>query len=852
MSELAVHVRVTNGHEEFSIAGSNGTLSDTNGSKAQNLSTASTQVVDNTVHNTAAVNALHKHDTAPRSPGTNKSMDRQKREKAAQQLMKRLVDPSKKSPTSLQPDSLRARRNRRRSGGGAYAKLLLSGKSALQKEKEKESKENVSDETPPFGEMINNIDSSQTGVEVVNEEQEQKEIKETSAASIELDEKRKQAVNEFSKGTETNSRYHSSSRLRKLMEEKGSEDSTDDVSFASLPSVLNRSEIFHENATAAVLALLTPRSHKIPSSPASIHGDGISVMTERSVLDEAGLKVSSGKKGLMLSPSINATSRSAFRSPQCANDNMSVVSNISNSMDVSNESILIPQSSGYIPKSSIDEPVLSLDAERALNAVKERMKDPPKTLAELLAKVATPDDASDMDRAFMVRRKNACGALKVLTANPSNRRTLCWTVGVLTALSSVLEDTGVNGLKAVFPDSRTRSEYIEARKRAVSALVNLVIPRENRIPVFHSPGLMQSVSKVMIEDDNESRQGCSALVAYLAKTQENRILTAQVPGLLHAMTTVIAPKTTQGKTSKKMYVFDNDTDDGDSSVNSLSTDGNDFSIQSSVTDRFTVTESCTQSEDENDSDATPQRSTTLTTMQKMVEAYDKDPNQFLHGARSHIFAALLHLVKERDNTYILVRHDFLMETLVNISKLHGSSSHVHALRIIANLTRHPGNSKHIVFKLKIVVPAMVLATRSKNNTARLYALYTIQNLSEDRSCRQEISNTKDLVVSLCQRARQAKLHEEQLAAVSTLKNLTDEPANLIPMSNTPECFATLMQIAHGGDERIQYLACDALSTLSHWLRKIATSGSSEAAAQPSTTNALFVPSLRVVPFNQWS
>lgn len=147
---------------------------------------------------------------------------------------------------------------------------------------------------------------------------------------------------------------------------------------------------------------------------------------------------------------------------------------------------------------------------------------------------------------------------------------------------------------------------------------------------------------------------------------------------------------------------------------------------------------------------------------------------------------------------------------------------------------------------------MVQATKSKSNDARLYALYAIQNLSEDRSCRQEISNTKDLIESLCQRARQAKLHEEQLAAISALKNLTDEPANLIPMSNTPECFATLMQIAHGGDERIQYLACDALSTLSHWLRKIATSGSVPEGAPSPASNQLFVPSLEVVPFNQWS
>ena len=71
--------------------------------------------------------------------------------------------------------------------------------------------------------------------------------------------------------------------------------------------------------------------------------------------------------------------------------------------------------------------------------------------------------------------------------------------------------------------------------------------------------------------------------------------------------------------------------------------------------------------------------------------------------------------------------------------------------------------------------------------------------------------------------------EEKLAAVSTLKNLADEPTNLIPMTNTPDCFATLMQVAHGQDgnttEMMQFLACDALATLSHWLRKIASTES---------------------------
>ena len=77
-----------------------------------------------------------------------------------------------------------------------------------------------------------------------------------------------------------------------------------------------------------------------------------------------------------------------------------------------------------------------------------------------------------------------------------------------------------------------------------------------------------------------------------------------------------------------------------------------------------------------------------------------------------------------------------------------------------------------------------------------------------------------------------------------------------------------MHFAHGGStdaseiyvtEMMQYRACDALATLSHWLRKISTSGyaleMSNSRGGARTGNSvraqLFVPSLRVVSWNQW-
>ena len=63
-----------------------------------------------------------------------------------------------------------------------------------------------------------------------------------------------------------------------------------------------------------------------------------------------------------------------------------------------------------------------------------------------------------------------------------------------------------------------------------------------------------------------------------------------------------------------------------------------------------------------------------------------------------------------------------------------------------------------------------------------------------------------------------------------------------------------MQVAHGHDhsitEEMQYLACDALSTLSHWLRKIASSGN-RSDLKVLKTKDMFVPTMKVVTWMQW-
>jgi hypothetical protein len=449
------------------------------------------------------------------------------------------------------------------------------------------------------------------------------------AASEELDEVRRRAKAEFSSGTEINRRY----RRDDVVEDDDDDNDDTHISEASVPSILNRSEVFYENATSAILALLTPRSRQ------NDMGSCMSGLDDGSLLTSTTSILTSGPNFGM----------SAFASPS----NFDAVSVMSGNTPV------YEHSSTYesMPKSP-NKPLLSPKAEQQVGKLPDIMRDPSKTLADLLTAIATPENLQEMDRGYMVRRKNACGALQVLTANVVNRKTICHTVGVLAALTSVLDDTDEEGVEFSFPDSATCREYVEARKRSVGSLLNLSVPKENRLAVFHTPGLVQGVLKVIVEDDGESRQGCCAILAYLAKTVENRLLMVQVPGLLDAITKVISvqqeKKKADPKRSKYSFSTDNDTGsylstDDDRNTDSMTDDeGSKITVD---TDRVEIEEDFTKKSSDEDSDRTPQMATSPKShaSSSVMEGYDRTPNRFLHGARKNVFAMLAHLLKEKEN-----------------------------------------------------------------------------------------------------------------------------------------------------------------------------------------------------------
>lgn len=628
----------------------------------------------------------------------------------------------------------------------------------------------------------------------------------------EIDREMQRAKEEFQKGSVENRRYHHhplSTTLgaagRNTAPASVQLISDRDSEVSATPSFIARSEVFHETAAAAVVALLKPRERLGSSTTAGTPGS-----TSR-----AAAAVTNTRMDQM---SVQHEVLSVYS----GTDTTELRNNLTLHTIKSNEGLVDSASYESPFKRDIDPQVLSATTERHVESIKAKMRPPNKATAELLDQIASPESSERFELGYMVRRKNACGALQLLTTKPANRIPLNWMLGVLPALTSVLVDGGAHPerLLEIFPDQRIRSEYKAARDRAIAALMNLAVPKVNRIAIFHTPSLVPAMIE-MIQDDDEgtAMRGCCTVLAFLAKTPENRRLMALVPGLLDALTKVLAPR-------KKRFITVTKVVDSPSSRSRSSVDSDQKPTDSSMT------------------------------IQESRTGYDDGVDDFVQQARQNAFALLHHLIKEKDNAYLFARATSLLWTLVDISKHMDSPSHVLALKVLAHLTRHRLNTNPLVFSTPFVVPALVLATDSPDDEARLYTCYALQNIAQDKSCRQELANTEHLIVALCSRARDATIETERLAAVSALKNLCDEPANLIPITNAPDGVSTLMHLAHdeeGVSEMIRYIACDALATLSHWLRKIATSGQILDARQHGRPQpeGMFVPSLRVVTWNQW-
>ena len=465
-------------------------------------------------------------------------------------------------------------------------------------------------------------------------------------------------------------------------------------------------------------------------------------------------------------------------------------------------------------------------------ALRKQMLKPTPQMDELLKQIHG-DGATVDDRAFATRRKNACGALKILAAKKENHLKICWTSGVLSAMASVLQD-----VEADIQDEQNRLANIVARNRIVSALLDLSLKKKNHLLIVSTPGLLDSIAQIILHDDGEGLQGCCTVLFYLSKTAETKSVIAKNRELMVSITKVIeVPKwvAPQQPQIPDVCKFDMDVMKNRSMIG-------DMSCTSSEHYHTSDYSSVNGSKDDLDGvEEDQERKIGLTftlSYEKFVDTsepveidYDLDPNQFLHSARLMAFACLLCLVKSEETVIVIAREDVIVEALLEVSHQFSSPSHVRALTILAHLTRHPQNCHLLVNKYSSFLPLLQeVASDSPDSQGRRYALCALQNLSVDTSCRALVAQTPNIMECLLNRLKDSS-NEETVAAIATLQNLADEPANLNQFTTLDNCVSSIIELAQSDDDGAKetgvasFLAKNTLVTLSFWLRRIATNGS---------------------------
>lgn len=128
---------------------------------------------------------------------------------------------------------------------------------------------------------------------------------------------------------------------------------------------------------------------------------------------------------------------------------------------------------------------------------------------------------------------NACLALMNLSISKANKHRVFKTEGVMDALMTVI----VRTLPAPGEERRNDANS-EARVKACSALSNLAIGYENKIPMFSYPGFVDAILQVIDTDIGEARtKACSILWSFAAE-MKNQVPVVQRGDILPTLVRV--------------------------------------------------------------------------------------------------------------------------------------------------------------------------------------------------------------------------------------------------------------------------------------------------------------------------
>ena len=130
---------------------------------------------------------------------------------------------------------------------------------------------------------------------------------------------------------------------------------------------------------------------------------------------------------------------------------------------------------------------------------------------------------------------HACLALMNLSISKANKNRVFRTPGVMNALMAVITRTANTTIDA---EVKPKDPSFEARVKACSALSNLAIGYDNKIPMFNYPGFVESILTVIRTDKAEARtKACSILWSFAAE-MKNQVPVVRRGDILPALVSV--------------------------------------------------------------------------------------------------------------------------------------------------------------------------------------------------------------------------------------------------------------------------------------------------------------------------
>ncbi|KAL7447370.1 hypothetical protein ACHAXM_010665 [Skeletonema potamos] len=475
-------------------------------------------------------------------------------------------------------------------------------------------------------------------------------------------------------------------------------------------------------------------------------------------------------------------------------------------------------------------------------------------------KVVEPDAELDkliqqtQDEHNLVRRSNACGAIKVLASHDTNKAKLARTNGLLDALVYASLDDAVD------------SDALDARTRAVTAILYLSESKENRIIVAKHPGVVDVLVKVIEEDTGEARlRACSAL-ATLAKSAQNRSAICNKENLV----TVLSNLMVRNVAKKEVKEENEETAIDEAATSKSESQEEEGTTQDgrSVSNTFSGTysegtyETGTYTEDDTyrtNSYGTSQDERSVYSNDRSMSSYDgsrgshgggsinenesigeeegvemqisslkklniENASDFLERSQLSACATLTHLTKHCANAPILCNNEKVLDNVIFLAGIFEHPLHTRCLEMLCNFTRFPSNNAKLASMPK-VIETLTAGGKSKLPEDRLWSVRTIQNLCSDASSKVGLATSS--LLSLLSACAMRKDYEEQLAAVGALMNLATEPGSIVPLTNTKTVVATLVHLAHSPNTpaSVRKIACDSLATIGLWLQTLASAGS---------------------------